>query len=200
MGMRGILITTSSPGAKLRTLLYFAFLGTLHICFNHSTSVSLALQHYRNAFEDFFLTTSHSINCDLVFPICKQARAKTYTIEDIKTAFKATRIVPLNPRAVLSQLSEPTAKSRSQSNSIMCIPEKTPYTKHDLRHQTRLLSSSLEQRHRGQCVSGFYVLLMLPSIPLPKPILLVQSYSSNRSKTSVLRRTCDSSAKPSSME
>ena len=73
-------------------------------------------KHYRKAVEDFFLTTSHGINRAIFFPTYKQARAKAYTVENIKAAFRVTGTIPLNPRVVLSQLAKPTAKSRSQSN------------------------------------------------------------------------------------
>ena len=93
--------------------------------------------HYRKIVEDFFLTTSHGINRAIFFPTYKQARAKAYTVENIKAAFKVTGILPLNPRAVPSQPAKPTAQSCSQSNSTTRILERTPYTKHNLRQQTQ---------------------------------------------------------------
>ena len=78
---------------------------------------------------------SHGINRDIFFPIYKQARAKTYTVENIKAAFKVTGIVPLNPRVVLSQLSKRTARSRQPTGNSITL-ENTPYTRHDLRQQT----------------------------------------------------------------
>ena len=107
-------------------------------------------QHYRKAVEGFFLTTSHGINRDIFFLLYKQARVKTYTVENIKAAFKVTGIVPLNPRVVLSQLAKPTAKSRSQSNSTTCILERAPYTKHDLRQQTQHALNFLKTASEGE--------------------------------------------------
>ena len=71
-------------------------------------------QHYRKAVGRLFLTASHGINWDIFFPIYKVARAKAYTIENIKAAFKVTRGFPPDPRVVLSQFSNPAAKSRSE--------------------------------------------------------------------------------------
>ena len=92
---------------------------------------------YRIAVKESFLTISHGINRHIFFPIYNEARAKAYTVKNITAAFKVTRIFPLNSR-VLSQLSKPTAKSRSESRAdTTCILENTPYTKHDLRQQTQ---------------------------------------------------------------
>ena len=103
---------------------------------------------YRKAV-DFFLTTSHGINRDIFFPIYKQARAKTYTVENIKAVFKVTGIVPLNPQVVLSQLSKPTARSRQPTGNSTTL-ENTPYTRHDLRQQTQLALNFVKAASMGE--------------------------------------------------
>ena len=69
--------------------------------------------HYRKTVQDNFLTTNIGINRDLFFPFYKQARALTYTVNNIASAFKKCRIVPFNPRTVLGQLSLPITASRA---------------------------------------------------------------------------------------
>ena len=106
--------------------------------------------HYRKTVEDFLLTNGHGINWVIFFPIYKLARAKAYTVENIKATFKVTGILPLNPRVVLSQLAKPTAQSRSQSNSTTCILERTPYSKHDLRQQTQYALNFIKTASEGE--------------------------------------------------
>ena len=104
---------------------------------------------YRIAVKESFLNISHGINRDILFPIYKEARAKAYTVENITAAFKVTRISPLNSR-VLSQLSKPTAKCRSESRAnTTCILENTPYTKHDLRQQTQFALEYIKTASEG---------------------------------------------------
>ena len=70
-------------------------------------------------------------------------------------------------------------------------------------NKPNMLSTLLKRLQKGKHAAGFYALLMQLSIPLPKPILLVQCCSDCgiRSKTfAPRRRTCGSSAEPSSTE
>ncbi|KAF8244688.1 DDE-domain-containing protein, partial [Wilcoxina mikolae CBS 423.85] len=53
--------------------------------------------HHRKVVEDYFLTTAVRINCDLFFPLYKDARLKAYTKHNIEAAFKKCGIVPFNP-------------------------------------------------------------------------------------------------------
>ena len=94
-----------------------------------------SLQQYcRKAVGKLFPYHLHGINWIIFFPIYKKARAKAYTIEIIKVAFKVAGIFLLNPRVVLSQFSKPTSKSRRESRTdTICILDYTPYTKYDLR-------------------------------------------------------------------
>ena len=52
--------------------------------------------------EDYFPTTNTRTNRDLSSTIYKQAQALTYTVANVACAFKKCRIVPFNPRPVLS--------------------------------------------------------------------------------------------------
>ena len=86
------------------------------------------------------------INCDLFFPIYKQAWALTYTAANVASAFKKCGIVPFNPCPVLSQLSLPTAASRATAqNYTEGFPfENTPYTKCELWQQTNRALTKLK--------------------------------------------------------
>ena len=94
--------------------------------------------HYRKSVEDYSLTTNIGINRVLFFPIYKQARALSYNVANIASAFKKSVIVSFNARPVLSQLSPPTAASGAAArNHTEGFPlENTPYTKCEFRQQT----------------------------------------------------------------
>ena len=86
-------------------------------------------------------------------------------------------IFPINSQ-VLGQLSKPIAKSRSKSPvNTTRTPENTPYTKCGLRREAQFALKLIKLASEGEVCNWYYALLMLLSTPLPKPILLVQSYS-----------------------
>ena len=69
-------------------------------------------------------------------------------------------------------------------------------------NKPNMLSTLLKLLQMGKHVAGFYALLIQLSIPIPKPISLIQSCGDCgiRSKTFAPRRTYDSSAEPNSTE
>ena len=86
----------SRSGVKLATLLHFALPHTRYIRSNPLMSVSSVLCNntITKLQEDFFLTTFHGINWVIFFLIYEEARAKAYTIKNIKTTFKVSGIFP----------------------------------------------------------------------------------------------------------
>ena len=127
---------------------------------------------YRIAVKESFLAISHGINRDILIPTYKEARAKAYTVENITAAFKVTRIFPLNSR-VLSQLSKPTAKSRSESRAnATCILENTPYPKHGLRQQPQLALEYIRTTSEGGTCSWILRFAHVVEHPFDEPGLV----------------------------
>ena len=83
--------------------------------------------HYAKAVEDYFLTTSVSINRDTFFPIFKQARRLTYVSESIQGVFRSCGIVPLQSHVVLEKLQAP----KPELTKAITL-ESTPYTQCEL--------------------------------------------------------------------
>ena len=128
-----------------------------------------------------FFSPPHGINRDIFFCIYRGARAEA-NIQNIKAEFKVTGIFPINSRLVLGQLSKPTAKAAANPGLIPLEYLKTPLGPSTaFGRKLSSLSNWLNQLLKGRYAAGYYALLMLLSTPLPKPILLVQSYST-RSK------------------
>ena len=110
-------------------------------------------QHYCEAVEEFFSPIS---------------RVNAYTIKNIKTAFKVTGILPLNPRVVCC--SQPAfvtyCVSHRKSLAITtCIPENTPYTSMTFGSKLSSLSNFLKKLLWERYAAGSYTLLMLLSTP-----------------------------------
>jgi hypothetical protein len=94
-------------------------------------------RYYGKAVEDYILSTNVGITKNSFFPLYKKAREQAYTTSNIENAFRATGIVPLNPRAVLGKMQAPTRSCPPPTHSERSFPvESTPYTKHNLRDQT----------------------------------------------------------------
>ena len=104
-------------------------------------------REYSKAIEDYHNTTGLGINHSTFLPHYKQARKLAYTQENIESAFRATGIVPLNPRSVLKdEHNYPEPPPLSSTFPL----DKTPYTKCQLRVQTNRALAFARTGTRGQ--------------------------------------------------
>ena len=75
-----------------------------------------------------------------------QARTAIFSADNIKSGFSATRLIPLNPDQVLSQLNiqlrTPTPPGSRSTNSV----PKTPYNLKQLKKQETMLKKLLRER------------------------------------------------------
>jgi len=114
-------------------------------------------------------TTNISISHRNFLPLYKEARAKAYTEQNVKSAFRKTGIVPFLPRMVLPKkdLTCPTNPVAGSSFPL----NTTPYTKCQYAGRPIKYLVLLKQQVRVKYVSLFFASLIRQSTTSPQPIL-----------------------------